>query len=697
MAKTNMNMDHELKDNLANLVFETMDDAVLLVDDIGEIFLTNRSIEKVTGFTMSELTGKTLSFLFISKTEFASFWQKAKILSNGTGEFNTNTKMGSYCMTRIKVQGTKWKESNGYYLVFMKDITEIKKKTVNLQLTNKIFENTSEGVLITDAKGRILTVNPAFQIVTGYSEEEVLGKNPSLLQSGLHNEQFYLEMWREINEKGIWKGEIWNKRKNGEVFPEWISIIKINEDSGKTSHFVAVFSDLSDRKHTEEQLRKLAHYDALTGAANRYLLNKSLERLLITSKKYNQILAVLFLDLDRFKQVNDTLGHSYGDLLLKKVSARLKSLLKNKDIIARLGGDEFVIVLSNIKHAKEAVAVSDDIIKALNSPFLLHDHEVYISTSIGVSLFPYDGDDLETLLKNADRAMYQAKANGKNNFSLYHNDLHQENETRQMKIQNLMRKALVHKEFSLSYHPQVETRTGTIVAVEALLRWNQRELGNISPAEFIPIAEETGQIIPISDWVLTKACEDGKKLHLAGFPNLKIAVNISGLYFNQVDFVQRVSSIIQNTNFVPQCLELELTESIIMPNAPETINKLVKLKALGVKLSVDDFGTGYSSLSYLHRFPIDSLKIDQSFIKNLHVYNDDASIVKAIITMAQRLHLEVVAEGVEGKHQYKFLQQENSDYVQGYYITEPLPYSRLLDFMELWDYEKFNLIRVVEA
>ncbi|WP_240620295.1 EAL and GGDEF domain-containing protein [Peribacillus acanthi] len=691
MAKNNMNMDLELKDSLANLVFETMDDAVLMVEDTGEIVFTNRSTEKITGFSNSELIGNSLSVLFSSSTEFLSFWEKAKRTPKWSGEYRTRNKKGTDIISRVKTHRFSSENLKSNYLVYMKDITDLKKKTVDLQLTNKIFENTSEGVLITDARGKILSVNPAFQIVTGYSEEEVIGKNPSMLQSGLHNEQFYLEMWKEIKEKGIWKGEIWNKRKNGEVFPEWISIIRIIDDSGKTSHYVAVFSDLSDRKHAEEQLRKLAHYDALTGAANRYLLNKSLERLLITAKKYNQTLSVLFLDLDRFKQVNDTLGHNYGDLLLKKVSARLKSLLKNKDIIARLGGDEFVIVLPNIKHPKEAVAVSKEIIKALNTPFLLHDHEVYISTSIGVSLFPYDGDDVETLLKNADRAMYQAKSNGKNRYALYHNDLHQENETRQMKIQNLMRKALVEKEFSLCYHPQVETRTGTIVAIEALLRWNQKELGFISPAEFIPIAEESGQIIPITDWVLTKACETGKMLHLAGFPSLKIAVNISGLYFNQEDFVQRVSSIIQNTNFVPQCLELELTESIIMPNAPETINKLVKLKALGVKLSVDDFGTGYSSLSYLHKFPIDSLKIDQSFIKNLNVYNDDASIVKAIITMAQRLHLEVVAEGVEGKQQYKFLQQENCDYVQGYFITEPLPYTELLDFMELWDYENLNL------
>lgn len=680
---TFLNLGEQL--TLSELVFQHIEVAVFILNDEGIILTCNQPSESITGFQSEELVGSHFSVLFKQETEFLKIWSKLNLSSKWMGEVHTVKKSGNRFIAKLKLQKVLQSDSTRYFLAILEDITHQKKSENELLLAEKIFENISEGVLITDKKGRIISVNPAFQIVTGYTEEEVVGKNPNILQSGLHNQEFYNEMWSEITNKGRWKGEIWNKRKNGEVFPEWLTISSIYDELGNITNYVAVFSDITDRKQAEEQLRKLAHYDVLTGTANRYLLNKSLERLLVTAKKYNQMVAVLFLDLDRFKQVNDTLGHNYGDLLLKKVSARLKGLLKNKDIIARQGGDEFVIVLPNIKHAKEAVAVSKDIINSLKNSFQLHDQEVYISTSIGISLYPYDGDDVYTLLKNADRAMYQAKSNGKNSFEFYHTGLHHENETRHMKLENCLRKALDRHELSLHYHPQVDTRTGQITGVEALLRWNQEEFGAISPAEFIPIAEETGLIIPISEWVIRQACEDAKRLHLLGFHPLRVSVNISGLHFNQDDFVKNVSSIVQNTNVNPHCLELELTESMIMPNASEAINKLVKLKQLGIKLSIDDFGTGYSSLSYLHRFPIDILKIDQSFIKKLNIYKEDASIVRAIITMAHRLNLDVVAEGVEGKKQYKFLKDEGCNYVQGYYITKPLPLNELIDFLELWD------------
>jgi diguanylate cyclase (GGDEF)-like protein/PAS domain S-box-containing protein len=552
-------------------------------------------------------------------------------------------------------------------------------------LAEKIFNNIDEGVMVTDASIQIISVNPAFQIVTGYSEEEAIGKTPKILQSGLHNKRFYEEMWQEIKMNGHWKGEIWNKRKNGEIYPEWLTISSIENESGEVTNYVGIFSDITDRKHAEDQLWKLAHYDALTGAANRYLLTNQLESLLVTAERYQQMLAVLFLDLDRFKMINDTLGHNAGDLLLQKVSARLKGLLKNKDMIARLGGDEFVIILPNIKHAKEAAHFSKEIIRAMKQPFLLHDQEVYTSTSIGVSIFPLDGNDVDTLIKNADRAMYQAKSNRRNHFEFYHSGLHPVDETRQMIIQNRLRNAIEKNELVLYYQPQADAKTGKITGVEALLRWKEEELGYISPGEFIPIAEETGLIVPISEWAINQACEDMKKLHIAGYPGIKVSINISGIHFSKEDFVKNVSRIIQNTNINPNLVELELTESTIMPNAPESIRKLVKLKQLGIKLSVDDFGTGYSSLSYLHRFPIDSLKIDQSFIKNLSTYKDDASIVRAIITMAHKLSLKVIAEGVEHRKQLKFLQDEDCHTIQGYYLTKPIPVSELKTFLETWE------------
>lgn len=558
-----------------------------------------------------------------------------------------------------------------------------------INLTEKILQSTSEGVMITDSESRIVSVNPAFEIVTGYTKEEVIGKNPNLLQSGIHDSRFYSNMWKEIFEKGQWKGEIWNKRKNGDVFLEWITISAIKDEAGFITNFVAVFSDITDRKHAEDQLRYLAHYDSLTGVANRYSLNKRLEGLIYTAKKYNQLLAILFLDLDRFKQINDTLGHSYGDLLLKSVSQRLKGLLKNKDMIARLGGDEFVIVLPNLKHPKEAVRIAEMIIEALSRPFLLNMQEVYISTSIGISFYPLDGGDIEALLRNADKAMYEAKSAGRNQFELYHTKMHH-NESGQMLLENYLRKALDRNEIFLVYHPVIDPKTKRIVSVEALVRWKHGKLGLIPPAEFIPLAEESGLIIPISEWIIQKACEDLKTLHLQGRTNLRMSINISAFHFNQVNFVKSISDIFQLTNVNPNYIDFELTESMIMPKASESVNKLVKLKQLGVKLSIDDFGTGYSSLSYLNRFPLDILKIDKSFINGIALYEEDCSIVEAIITMAHRLHLKVVAEGVENKKQFDFLKKENCDYIQGFYISKPIPLYKLMSFFDSWETEIFK-------
>lgn len=584
------------------------------------------------------------------------------------------------------------KTSNGGFSVLKDDLVRkvgCKDVLNERQLSAKVLENISEGVIIADEKGSILSVNPAFEIVTGYSEEEVLGKNPSMFQSGIHGPEFYKVMWEEIYSTGKWKGEIWNKKKNGEVYPEWLTISSITDQDGKITNFVAVFSDLTGRKHTEDKLRKLAHYDTLTGVANRYSLNTRLESLIQTALKYKQQLAILFLDLDRFKHINDTLGHSYGDMLLKEVSLRLKGLIKNKDIIARLGGDEFVIVLTNIKHPKEAVHVAEDIIHSLARSFLLHQHEVYISTSIGISFFPLDGLTMEALLRNADKAMYKAKSSGKNQYELYHHEMHK-NESKIMQMEVLLRKAIENDEFFLVYHPQVDMKSKQIVGVEALVRWKQKELGIVSPGEFIPLAEETGLIIPISEWVIKKACEDILNIHLKGYSNMYVSINISALHFNHDSFFRSIEAIFDQVNVDPRAVEFELTESMIMPNASETIGKLVKLKKLGIKLSIDDFGTGYSSLSYLNRFPLDTLKIDKSFIGKLGIYQDDSSIVEAIISIAHRLNLKIVAEGVENKKQMDFLSRENCDRIQGFYITKPIPYPELLNFLENWDEDLLN-------
>lgn len=674
------------EDSLSEIVFKHMEEGIIVLDKQLNIISLNPWAQKVTGFIEDDILNENFSTLFADQKEFDNVLFHVKQNGNWNGEVTKRRKTDEWYPEWMDIRAIYKEGIISNYVVVFRDITKQKWSQKEIRLAAKVLENTSEGVLVTDEMGRILSVNPAFEIVTGYSEKEVLGLYPSILQSGIHNKEFYEEMWKQIKGTGHWKGEIWNKRKNGEIFPEWITISSIKDDNGLVTNHVAVFSDITDRKHAEEQLKRLAHFDSLTGVANRYSLNSRLSDLIGTAKTYNQQLAVLFLDLDRFKHINDTLGHSYGDQLLKGVSSRLKNLIKNKDMIARLGGDEFVIVLPNIKHVREAVHIAESIIHSLTQPFLLEKQEVYISTSIGISLFPHDGQSLESLLRNADKAMYQAKALGRNQYELYHSDMHQD-ESLHMMMENYLRKAIERDELFLLYHPLVDVKTKKIVGIEALVRWNSKELGIVSPVDFIPLAEETGLIIPISEWIIKKACNDLNKIHLKGFTNLKMSINISALHFNQEGFVKAVSDIIQDTNVNPYLLELELTESMIMPNATETIGKLVKLKQLGIKLSVDDFGTGYSSLSYLNRFPVDTLKIDRSFIQKLCVYKEDYSIVQAIITMAHKLHLKVVAEGVESKKQFEFLEKEKCDLIQGFFIVKPQPFPDLVDFLKNWDQE----------
>ncbi|MEK4147585.1 EAL domain-containing protein [Robertmurraya sp. FSL W8-0741] len=672
--------------SLANTVFMQMQEGIIVLNEQLKIVTLNLWAQKVIGFKEQLLTGKDYSILFCNLSDYQRMIAHLFEHHSWTDEVAKKRSNGEVYIESMNISTVfdsigKIKE----YVVVFRDMTKQKLFENERQLAAKVLENISEGVIVTDKDGNILSVNPAFELVTGYVEEEVCGHNPRIFQSGIHGSQFYHEMWNSVLTKGKWQGEIWNKKKNGDVYPEWLTISSIKDEKGEITNFVAVFSDITDRKHTEEKLRQLAHYDSLTGVANRYTLNTHLESLIDTASKYNQQLAVLFLDLDRFKHINDTLGHNYGDQLLKEVSFRLKGLIKNKDLIARLGGDEFVIVLSNIKHPKEAVSVAENIIHALStSSFILKHHEVYVSTSIGISLFPLDGGSLETLLRNADKAMYKAKSSGKNHYQLYHEEMHKD-ESKQMKMEVGLRKALEQKEFFLVYQPQIHLKTGKIIGIEALIRWKREEQEIISPEQFIPLAEETGLIVPISEWVIKQACEDIQQVHLRGHSNLLVSINISALHFNQENFVKSVQAILQQTNVNPHLVDFELTESMIMPNASQTISKLVKLKKLGIKLSIDDFGTGYSSLSYLNRFPLDRLKIDKSFIENLSKYHDDSSIVEAIISIAHRLNLSVVAEGVESKKQLLHLKTGNCDHIQGFYITKPLPLAELIRFLAEWE------------
>ncbi len=535
-----------------------------------------------------------------------------------------------------------------------------------------VFESTREGVVITDLTPRIVGVNRAYTEITGYSESEVLGCNPSLLRSGRQDEIYYQAMWAGILETGHWQGEIWNRRKNGELFPQWLAISTVLDSEGAPSHYVGVMTDISQLKQSEAQLDHLAHHDPLTGLPNRLLLQSRLEHALERAERHRQQIAVLYIDLDRFKNINDSLGHPVGDELLQALSLRMTERLREDDTLGRLGGDEFLLILEDLERSEYVAGVAQTLIHLLERPFTLPSgHEVYVGASIGISLFPNDGRTVTELIQHADVAMYQAKQSGRNTYSFYTPALTRAANER-LELEARMRRGLAQGEFVLHYQPQIEIGSGALIGCEALVRWNSPEEGMISPARFIPLAEETGLIVPLGEWVLQTAAAQAQAWLQAGFPPLLMAVNLSVRQLQQRDIVQRIAVLLAQSGLPASQLKLEITESMIMGQGELAIDLLHAIKALGVSLSIDDFGTGYSSLAYLKRFPIDEVKIDRGFVQDIPQDVSDMEIASAIIGMAHGLNLKVMAEGVETEAQLNFLAGRGCHAYQGFLCSKPV-------------------------
>ncbi|MFV1871927.1 MAG: EAL domain-containing protein [Oleiphilus sp.] len=558
----------------------------------------------------------------------------------------------------------------------------LQKQQDTLNLAHVVFQNAHEALVITDTNGLIENVNPSFTAMTGYTKEEVLGQSPNILKSDKHDDEFYFQLWQQLEEQGYWQGEIWNKHKDGTAYPQFLSINTSYENDRKPKHYVGVMTDISDIKASEANLQHLAHFDHLTDLPNRLSLQQHLEQAIKTAKRNQEKLAVVFIDLDRFKNINDSLGHSIGDKLLVDLAARLLNSIGTQGKLYRMGGDEFVFLIENLSDHVLASDAAQTILRTLDNPFVLtEEHEVFVDASIGICIYPNDGDSPESLIQNADVAMYQAKHKGRNTFCFYTADLGDKVRQR-LEMDARLRRALINQEFILHYQPQVDNKTGLIQGCEALLRWQPPEQTLVSPMEFIPVAEETGLIVPIGKWVLLEACQQAKKWLDDGLHFGTISVNLSARQFFNDDVVKTVSDILKQSQLPSNKLRLELTESMIMEGGPKAETLLTQLKQLGVSLSLDDFGTGYSSLAYLKRFPIDELKIDKSFVGELSENALDKGIVAIIIDIAKTFNLGVIAEGVETKEQLNYLLSQECFYSQGYYFSRPLPLTEIRQLLE---------------
>nr|CRH05562.1 putative Diguanylate cyclase [Candidatus Magnetococcus massalia] len=550
-----------------------------------------------------------------------------------------------------------------------------------LKLTQKAVESVSEAIIITNTQGLTIDINPAYEQLTGYSRADVLGRNPNISQSGRHDHTFYEKMWQSLAENGSWEGEIWDRRKNGDIFPKWLTINVIKNAMGRVENYVGVFTDITEKKATEEKLRSLAFYDQLTLLANRSLFTEHVEMAIAASKRSQHPFALMYLDLDRFKQVNDTLGHAAGDELLCEVAERMRRNVRSIDTVARLGGDEFGLILTEIHSSEEVAHLAQQLIDAISQPVALKEREVQVGASIGITLYPEDGDTPALLSKHADIAMYQAKEAGRNGYQLFSQKLQQQIETRVTLEENL-RQATELNQLQLHYQPKVCPETNQILGVESLVRWQPTTGPMVSPADFIPVAEETGLIVPMGEWILKTACLQTVQWSKSSTCPVKMAVNLSARQFREPNLIQMVKQTVDETGIPPECLELELTESMVMGNVDEAVEIMHCLRDLGLTLAMDDFGTGYSSLSYLKRFPINTLKIDQSFVRELQADGEDGAIVEAVISMAKSLHLNVVAEGVETAEQLAFLKERGCGMVQGYFYSKPLPEDKIAPLIQ---------------
>ena len=639
-----------------------------------QIVSVNRRCEDLFGYGNGEMTGESTQIVFPSAQDYALAGERQyPSLSEGkyfTEERQYRRRDGKLFWCLVSGCALDPQHANEGSIWVYADVTERKQAEEKLRLSATVLEHIADGVMVIDASATIVAINPAFTQITGYTESEALGRHVTLTRSSRHDEAFYTALWDELVASGFWRGEIWNLRKNGELYLEWLTISAVRDNSGETTHYVGVFSDITTVKESQEKLDHMAHHDPLTALPNRLLFHDRLHHALQRAARDNEQLAILFIDLDRFKNVNDTLGHHVGDELLKQVANALAGRLRDGDTLARLGGDEFIVLLENIDGEFGAGHVAEKFMSMFEQPFIVSDYELFVTGSVGISVYPNDAQDLNMLIRNADVAMYQAKARGRNGYQFYAPSMTGEGVER-LRLEAMLRRSIEKNEIFLNYQPQVEIDTGRLIGVEALVRWENPELGLVPPVRFIPLAEDTGFINQLGKWVLYESCRQMIRWQEAGLVVPKIAVNLSVKQFERGSIVNMVADILKETGLAPERLQLEVTESVIM-NTGDALVFINDLHSIGVGLAIDDFGTGYSSLAYLKQLPVQTLKIDRSFIKDISTDSNDEAIAIAIIQLGKSLNLSVIAEGVETEEQAAFLLRHGCNKAQGYFYSRPV-------------------------
>jgi len=683
-------------------LLNNLNEAIVVTNEAGVIELFNRAAEQIFGYSGNEITGQNSSLLTpdLSRGQHNSSLERHLHLAKSTVPGMCSAmvgvrKNGTHFPLELKTREIRINAA-GLHIVVISDLTERKQFEKELLHTKESTERSSAEltsyiqaieqstiISVADLSGRIIQANDTFCELSGYSREELIGHDHRIINSGIHSSHFFVKLWATITRGDIWRGEICNRAKNGELY--WVdnTIVPLKDLNGQIVRYISVRVDITKRKESEQHIQSLAYYDVLTNLPNRTLLHDRLRQLIAESNRDKKKFALLFIDLDRFKYVNDSMGHAVGDKLLRAVALRLQGCVREVDTVSRISGDEFILLLRETD-AEGAARVAAKILKALISPCDVDTLQIATNASIGISIYPDNADSedqINTLIKHADAAMYRVKAKGRSNFLFFEPEMNFR-ANHLFAMENDMRLALERNEFTLHYQPQANLISGMMCGAEALLRWKHPDKGFVSPTEFIPLAEETGQIIPIGEWVLRTACAQLAEWRRQGMAKFPLSINISVMQLRQPQLAQIIIAVLEETGLHPNDLELEITESVMMNEAQASMDFLKQMNELGVNLSMDDFGTGFSSLSYLKKMPLNRMKIDQSFVRDVATDENDAAIVRSIIGLGHQFKLQVIAEGVETVEQLDFLRVRGCDEVQGYYYSRPLPTEKFAMFVK---------------